>query len=87
MGGAVGECGGNNERVLRVRSGGARTGKRAFVEFAGRRKLIVGEVNAVQLSEYGGDGLAAIRLDADVDVVSGDGACVVDSEFQVACPT
>ncbi len=86
MGRAVGEFGGNDEGVLRVGSGGARAGKRAFVRIAGGGKLVVRELDGVQFRAHGGDGFAVIRLDADVDIVSFDGARVVDGKFQVVLP-
>ncbi len=45
-----------------------------------------GPANGVQFRAHGGDRLAVVRLHADVDIVSGDGACVVDGKFHVACP-
>src|SRR5712691_9014815 len=86
VGRAVGEFGGNDESVLRVGSGGARAGKRAFVRIAGGGKLVVRELDGVQFRAHGGDRLAVVRLNADVDIVSVDGACVVDGKFHVACP-
>src|SRR5229473_7503374 len=86
VGRAVGEFSGDDEGVLGVGSSGARAGKRAFVIVAGRGKLIGGELNGVQFRAQGGDGLAVVRLHANVDIVSGDGACVVGSKFHVACP-
>src|SRR5260370_28833692 len=89
-GGAVGfgvvEFGGDDQGVLRVWSCGASARKCVFVEVAGGGKLIVGELNGVQLRAHGGDGLAAIRLHADVDIVPLDRASMVDSKFQGACP-
>src|SRR5260370_24708492 len=86
VGRAVGEFSGDDEGVLGVGSCDARAGKRTFVKVAGLGKLIGGELNGVQFRAHGGDRLAVVRLHADVDIVSGDGACVVDGKFHVACP-
>lgn len=84
MGRAVGELGGDDEGVLRMGAGGARPGKRAFVEIAGCGKRIVSEFKGVQFRAHRRDGLAVVRLHADVDVVSRDGACVVNGKFHGA---
>lgn len=86
VGRAVGELDGDDQSVLGVRPCGARARKCVFVEVAGGGKLVVGEFDGVQFRAYGGDGFAVIRLDADVDIVSFNGACVVDGKFQVVLP-
>ncbi len=86
VGRAVAEFGGDDQSVLGVRPCSARARKCVFVEVAGGGKLVVGEFDGVQFRAHGSDGLAVIRLDADVDIVSFDGACVVDGKFQVVLP-
>lgn len=84
VGRAIGEFGGDDEGVPSVGSGGARTRESAFVKVAGSGELIGGEFDPVQFRADRGDGLAVVRLNADVDIVSGDGTRVVDGKFHIA---
>src|SRR5260370_27483252 len=68
VGRAVAEFGGNDQRVLRVRFGGARAGNLTFVRIAGRRKVAVGGIRGGQFRAPGVVKLAVVRVSAHADI-------------------